>query len=69
MMPRGASFAYVFGRVLVVLLGVQALTGVALAAFYSPSSTDAWASVAYIQDQAALGWLVRGLHHHGAPRS
>jgi ubiquinol-cytochrome c reductase cytochrome b subunit len=61
----GASFAYVFGKVLVMLLLVQAATGAALAAFYSPSSTDAWGSVAYIQDQAALGWLVRGLHYHG----
>lgn len=61
----GASFAYVLGKVLAFLLVVQAATGVALAAFYSPSSTDAWGSVAYIQDQAALGWLVRGLHYHG----
>ena len=65
MMPGGASFAHVFGTVLVFLLALQAITGVALAAFYSPSSTDAWASVAYIQDQTSLGWLVRGLHHHG----
>ncbi|MDX2092360.1 MAG: cytochrome b N-terminal domain-containing protein [Kofleriaceae bacterium] len=64
-MPSGASFAYVFGSVLVFLLAVEALTGIALAAFYSPSSTDAWASVAYIQDRVALGWFVRGLHHHG----
>ena len=61
----GPSFAYVFGWVLVFLLVLEATTGAALAAFYSPSSTDAWASVAYVQDQAALGWLVRGLHHHG----
>jgi ubiquinol-cytochrome c reductase cytochrome b subunit len=66
MMPGGASFAYVFGAVLVFLLVVEAVSGAALAAFYSPSSTDAWASVAYIQDQAALGWLVRGIHSHGA---
>lgn len=64
-MPSGASFAYVFGTVLVFLLAVEAITGIVLAAFYSPSSTDAWASVAYIQDRASLGWLVRGLHHHG----
>lgn len=61
----GASWAYVFGKVLVLLLLVQAATGAALAAFYSPSSTDAWASVAYIQDQTTWGWLVRGLHYHG----
>jgi ubiquinol-cytochrome c reductase cytochrome b subunit len=66
MVQGGASVAYVFGVVLVFLLGVEALTGLALAAFYSPSSTDAWGSVAYIQDQVSWGWLVRGLHHHGA---
>ncbi len=59
------SWAYVFGWVLVMLLGVEAITGVALAAFYSPSSTSAWASVAYVQDQMPWGWLVRGLHFHG----
>jgi ubiquinol-cytochrome c reductase cytochrome b subunit len=62
----GASFAYVFGAVLVFLLVVESLSGIALAAFYAPSATDAWASVAYVQDQATLGWLVRGLHVHGA---
>ncbi|MDB4963177.1 MAG: Cytochrome b/b6 domain protein [Myxococcales bacterium] len=65
MMAGGVSFAHVFGTVLVFLLGIQVVTGIALAAFYSPSATDAWASVAYIQDQASLGWLVRGLHYHG----
>ena len=66
MIEGGPSFAYVFGAVLVFLLGLEALTGLALAAFYSPSSTDAWGSVAYLEDQAGWGWLVRGLHHHGA---
>lgn len=62
----GASMAYVFGSVLLFLLLLQMTTGVLLAFFYSPSSTDAWASVAYIQDTATGGWLIRGLHHHGA---
>src|SRR5439155_26447132 len=60
----GPSFAYVFGWTLLLLIVVEAITGTALAAFYSPSSTDAWASVAYIQDRMAWGWLVRGLHFH-----
>jgi ubiquinol-cytochrome c reductase cytochrome b subunit len=64
--PGGPSFAYVFGWVLVLIIGVEAITGAALAAFYSPSTTDAWASVAYVQDQMPLGWLVRGLHFHAA---
>ncbi|HLU67225.1 MAG TPA: cytochrome b N-terminal domain-containing protein [Kofleriaceae bacterium] len=62
----GASMAYVFGSVLAFLLLLQMVTGVLLATVYSPSATDAWASVAYIQDQVPLGWFVRGLHSHGA---
>ena len=62
----GPSFAYVFGWVLVMILGIEAVTGTALAAFYAPSTTDAWASVAYVQDRMPLGWLVRGLHFHAA---
>jgi ubiquinol-cytochrome c reductase cytochrome b subunit len=62
---RGASFAYALGWALVLLLVVEATTGIALAAFYAPSTTDAWASVAYVQDRLPGGWLVRGLHHHG----
>ena len=64
-MPTGPSFAYVFGAVLMFLLVVQGLTGFALAAFYAPTATDAWASVAYIEDQMPGGSLVRGLHYHG----
>jgi len=66
MIEGGPSFARVFGWVLVMLLAVEALTGAGLAAFYSPSTTSAWASVAYVQDKMTMGWLVRGLHFHGA---
>ena len=46
---------------------LEAVTGVFLAtAYYSPSVTGAWASVAYIQDQMTLGWFVRGLHSFGS---
>ena len=61
----GPSFAYVFGSVLVFLLALETVTGLALAAFYAPTTTDAWGSIAYIEDQSTWGWLVRGLHHHG----
>lgn len=64
--PGGASFHYVWGSVLLLLLLLQAATGVVLGLHYSASTTDAWASVAFIQDQVPMGWLVRGLHAHGA---
>jgi ubiquinol-cytochrome c reductase cytochrome b subunit len=62
----GARFAYVFGSALVFTFILQAVTGVVLATAYSPSVTDAWASVYYIQNQMTLGWLVRGIHHFGS---
>ncbi len=64
--PGGASFAYVFGSALTFALVLQFVTGIFLAVYYSPSTSAAWASVAYIEDQVPLGWFVRGLHHHGA---
>jgi ubiquinol-cytochrome c reductase cytochrome b subunit len=64
--PGGASFAYVLGSMLTFGLIVQMVTGVVLAMYYSPSTSQAWASVAYVEDQVALGWLIRALHHHGA---
>lgn len=62
----GARWAYVFGSGLVILFGLQAVTGITLALYYSPSATDAWGSVYYLQHSVALGWLARGLHHYGA---
>lgn len=62
----GARWRYVFGSALVVLILVQAVTGIALELYYSPSTTDAWASVNYIQTQVQLGALLRGVHHFGA---
>jgi ubiquinol-cytochrome c reductase cytochrome b subunit len=62
----GAKLRHAFPAVIAYLFVQQAVLGVALAAYYSPSSTDAWASTAYITDQVTLGWFVRGLHFHGA---
>jgi ubiquinol-cytochrome c reductase cytochrome b subunit len=64
--PGGARFAYVFGSVLVFLFIQQVVLGILLSTYYSPSATDAWASVAYLNDQVTAGWFLRGLHHHGS---
>jgi ubiquinol-cytochrome c reductase cytochrome b subunit len=64
--PGGARFAYTPGSALTIVFGVQLLTGIGLAVYYSASSTDAWASVFYIERKVAFGSLVRGLHHWGA---
>jgi ubiquinol-cytochrome c reductase cytochrome b subunit len=61
----GVRLRHVFPAVITYLFVQQAVLGTVLATYYSPSSTDAWASTAYIQDQVTMGWFVRGLHYHG----
>jgi ubiquinol-cytochrome c reductase cytochrome b subunit len=65
-MPGGASLWHALGGVAAGLFVLEAVTGLFLALFYAPSVQTAWASVAYIQDQLPLGWLVRGLHSFGS---
>lgn len=62
----GARWRYVFGSVLMFLFMQQVVLGILLASYYSPSGSDAWASVAYLNDQVTGGWFLRGLHHHGS---
>lgn len=61
----GPRLRHVFPAVLVYLFVQQAILGIILAAYYSPSATDAWASTAYLEDQVSMGWFVRGMHYHG----
>lgn len=63
--PKGPRLRYVLPAVLVYLFIQQAVLGVLLASHYSPSASDAWASTAYLNDQVASGWFLRGLHHYG----
>lgn len=61
--PSGARFRYVTGSMLVFAFVTQAITGIFLWMFYSPSSTTAYESVYYIQHEVTGGWLLRGIHH------
>jgi ubiquinol-cytochrome c reductase cytochrome b subunit len=64
--PGGARLRHAFPSVLMFLFLQEAVLGVAMAMYYAPSANDAWASVAYLNDQVTLGWFLRGLHHHSA---
>ena len=64
--PGGARWRYVFGSALSTTFMIQVVTGVLLMLTYSPSSSTAWGSVYYINNQMALGWFVRGIHHFGS---
>jgi ubiquinol-cytochrome c reductase cytochrome b subunit len=62
----GATFAHVWGGALALCFVIMAVTGVLMMTVYQPSTTTAWSSVNYIQHHLSWGWIVRGLHYHGA---
>jgi ubiquinol-cytochrome c reductase cytochrome b subunit len=64
--PGGARWAYVFGSGLLFILMNQAITGVALALYYTPTAETAHTSVAYITKQVAGGSFLRSLHSYGS---
>ncbi len=64
--PGGAGWRYVSGPMLTAVFLVQAFTGLMLMTSYSPSSSSAWGSVFYINNEMWLGWFIRGVHHYAA---
>ncbi len=64
--PGGARWRYVFGSALSTTFMIQVATGILLMLTYSPSSSTAWGSVYYINNQMTLGWFIRGIHHFGS---
>ncbi len=61
-----ASWFYVFGSAAMVLLGLQVVTGILLAMVYSPSASNAWYSLEFINHNLTLGWYLRALHGWGS---
>ena len=64
--PGGARWAYVFGSGLLFIFLLQAITGVSLALYYTPTAETAHTSVAYITKQVAGGAFLRSLHSYGS---
>lgn len=62
----GSRWAAAFGSLLLFNFILQIITGVLLVTCYAPSVGTAWQSVNYIQKEAPLGWLIRGIHHWGS---
>ena len=65
-LPAGIGWWFVTGSILLLLLGVQLITGVVLAMYYVPSPEHAYDSVRFIAERLILGRVVRGLHFFGA---
>jgi ubiquinol-cytochrome c reductase cytochrome b subunit len=64
--PRNLNYAYTFGGILALFLGIQILTGVVLAMHYAANSGIAFQSVESIMRDVNWGWLLRYLHANGA---
>jgi cytochrome b6 len=56
------KLATVLAIAIFTLCLLAAVTGIAIAFYYTPSTTTANSSIEYINNQVANGWLVRSLH-------
>jgi ubiquinol-cytochrome c reductase cytochrome b subunit len=63
---RSASWWYVFGSAATVLLMLQVLTGILLALVYTPSASEAWSSLQFLNHNVTLGWFLRAIHGWGS---
>ncbi len=64
--PKGTNWFYTLGSATLFAFIVQAVTGVFLAMFYTPSATQAYASISHINNDVFLGQLVHGMHKWGS---
>ncbi|MDQ3759715.1 MAG: cytochrome b N-terminal domain-containing protein [Actinomycetota bacterium] len=64
--PKGTNWFYTLGSATMFAFVVQALTGVFLAMYYTPSPVEAYASITNITNDVFMGEFVRGLHKWGA---
>ncbi|HEX4319994.1 MAG TPA: cytochrome b N-terminal domain-containing protein [Acidobacteriaceae bacterium] len=63
---RSASWWYVFGSAATVLLMLQVFTGILLGLIYSPSASEAWGSLQFLNHNVTLGWYIRAIHGWGS---
>jgi menaquinol-cytochrome c reductase cytochrome b subunit len=64
--PKGTNWFYTLGSATLFAFAVQAITGVFLAFYYTPSPTEAYSSVTHLTNEVFLGEFVRGMHKWGA---
>jgi menaquinol-cytochrome c reductase cytochrome b subunit len=64
--PKGTNWFYTLGSATLFAFTFQALTGVFLAFYYTPSPTEAYGSITHLTNDVWLGEFVRGMHKWGA---
>jgi menaquinol-cytochrome c reductase cytochrome b subunit len=64
--PKGTNWYYTLGSATLFAFLSQAVTGVVLAMYYTPSATQAYESARHITNDVFLGEFVRGMHKWGS---
>jgi len=64
--PKGTNWFYTLGSATLFAFLSQAVTGVVLAMYYTPSPTQAYESARHITNDVFLGEFVRGMHKWGS---
>jgi len=64
--PAETSWFQTLGFTALALFGLQAITGIVLAMYYTPDPNQAYQSIDSITNEVTWGWLVRGMHKWGA---
>ena len=64
--PKGTNWFYTLGSATLFAFLSQAVTGVVLAMYYTPSATGAYESARHITNDVFLGEFVRGMHKWGS---
>jgi menaquinol-cytochrome c reductase cytochrome b subunit len=64
--PKGTNWFYSLGSATLFAFLIQAITGVFLAMYYTPSPTQAYGSISHLTNDVFLGQFVRGMHKWGA---
>ena len=64
--PKGTNWFYTLGSSVMFIFAMQATTGVVLAMYYTPSPTEAYATITHITQDVFLGKFVRAMHLWGA---
>ncbi len=64
--PHRACPLYALPAAILFTFLVQAVTGVVVFMYYTPTDQSAWESVYYLSHEVSGGWLLRSLHHNAA---
>ncbi|MBI4737934.1 MAG: cytochrome b N-terminal domain-containing protein [candidate division NC10 bacterium] len=61
-LPPHANWSFCFGGLTFFLFGVQVISGTLLLFHYRPTVAEAFASVQFLSNHVAFGWLIRSIH-------